>query len=175
MVFNSQLWRSRMFAQLFRRRAARRHHLNRPFLQERLEYLWYFADQGYTLTTLRHLAADLLLIQNLLGLATSSDSISLAAVQSTVNQWVHRRPRHFNHKNGRRGREQLLSRAVRWLRFLGACDSHRRAPRHIVLSPKNLQTTCACKRASLKRPFRQDVGTSKTFWDGSFATTTLCT
>ena len=36
-----------------------------------------------------------------------------------MNQWVHRRPRHFNHKNGRRGREQLLSRAVRWLRFLG--------------------------------------------------------
>ena len=36
-----------------------------------------------------------------------------------MNQWVRRRPRHFNHKNGRRGREQLLSHAVRWLRFLG--------------------------------------------------------
>ena len=108
-----------MFDQLFRRHAARRHHLNRPLLQERLEYLRYLADQGYTLTTLRHLAADLLLIQNLLGLATSSKSIDLPAVQSAVNQWVHRRPRHFNHKNGRRGREQLLSRAVRWLRFLG--------------------------------------------------------
>jgi len=62
-----------MFDQLFRRRAAVRHHFNRPLLQERLEYLRYHADQGYSLTALRHLAADLLLIQNLLGLATSSE------------------------------------------------------------------------------------------------------
>jgi integrase/recombinase XerD len=108
-----------MFDQLFRRRAAVRRHLNSPLQQERLEYLRHCANQGYTLATLRPLASDLLLIQNLLGLATSSDSIGLAAVQAAVNQWVHRRPRHFNHKNGRRGREQLLSRAVRWLRFLG--------------------------------------------------------
>ena len=46
-----------MFDQLFRRGAAVRHHLNSPLLQERLEYLRYFADQGYTLTTLRPLAA----------------------------------------------------------------------------------------------------------------------
>ena len=69
--------------------------------------------------TLRELAADLLLIQNLLGLATSADSLGLAAVQAGVNRWVDRRPRHFKHKNGRRGRVQVLSRAVRWLRFLG--------------------------------------------------------
>ena len=34
------------------------------------------------------LAADLLLIQDLLGLATSSESIGFAAVQAAVNQWV---------------------------------------------------------------------------------------
>jgi site-specific recombinase XerD len=108
-----------MFDKLFRRRAVVRRHLSSPLLQERLEYLQYCANQGYSLTTLRELAADLLLIQNLLGLATSSDSLGLAAVQAGVNRWVHRRPRPFNHKNGRRGREQVLSRAVRWLRFLG--------------------------------------------------------
>lgn len=108
-----------MFDQLFRRRAAVRRHLSNPLLQERLEYLRYLAAQGYTRATLGPLAADLLLIQNLLGLTTSSDPIGLAAVQAAVNRWVHRRPRHFNHKNGRRGREQLLSRAVGWLRFSG--------------------------------------------------------
>jgi len=108
-----------MFDQLFRRRAAVRRHLSGPLLQERLEYLRYCANQGFSLTTLRPLAADLLLIQNLLGLATSSDPIGFVAVQVAVNHWVDRRPRHFNHKNGRRGREQLLSRAVGWLRFLG--------------------------------------------------------
>lgn len=108
-----------MFDQLFRRRAAVRRHLSGPLLQERLEYLRHCANQGFSLTTLRPLAADLLLIQNLLGLATSSDPIGFVAVQVAVNHWVDRRPRHFNHKNGRRGREQLLSRAVGWLRFLG--------------------------------------------------------
>ena len=108
-----------MFDQLFRRRAAVRRHLSSPLLQERLEYLRHCANQGFSLTTLRPLAADLLLIQNLLGLATSSDPIGFVAVQVAVNHWVDRRPRHFNHKNGRRGREQLLSRAVGWLRFLG--------------------------------------------------------
>jgi len=108
-----------MFDQLFRRRAAVRRHLNSPLLQERLGYLQYCANQGYTLTTLRPLASDLLLIQNLLGLAASSDSIGLAEVQAAVNRWVRRQPRHFNHKNGRRGHGQLFSRAVRWLRFLG--------------------------------------------------------
>ena len=37
-----------MFDQLFRRRAAVRRHLNSPLLQERLEYLRYCANQGYS-------------------------------------------------------------------------------------------------------------------------------
>jgi len=62
-----------MFDQLFRRRAAVRHHLSDPLVQERLEYLRSCTNQGYTLTTLRSVASNLLLIQNLLGLATSSN------------------------------------------------------------------------------------------------------
>ena len=108
-----------MFAKLFRSQAVVQRHLRSPLLQARLEYLQYCANQGYSPITLRGLAADLLLIQNLLGLATSSDSLGPAAIQAGVNRWVDRRPRHFKHKNGRRGHEQLFSRAVRWLRFLG--------------------------------------------------------
>ena len=108
-----------MFDRLFRSRAVVQHHLSNPLLQERLEYLQHCANQGYSLATLRELAADLLLIQNLPGLATSSDSLGLAAVQAGVNRLIHRRPQHFNYKNGRRGRVRVLSRAVRWLRFLG--------------------------------------------------------
>lgn len=108
-----------MFDKLFRSRAVVQRHLSSPLLQERLEYLQHCANQGYSLTTLRELAADLLLIENLLGLATSSDSLDLAAVQAGVNRLIHRQPQHFNYKNGRRGRVRVLSRAVRWLRFLG--------------------------------------------------------
>ena len=93
-----------MFDELFRNRAAVRRHLNAPLLQERLKFLRYCASQGYALATLRVLASDLLLVQNLLGLATSPNSIPRAVVEDVVNQWVHRRPRHSNYKNGRGGR-----------------------------------------------------------------------
>src|SRR5215470_3909519 len=117
-----------MFDKLFRSQTVVQRHLNSPLQQARLEYLQYCANQGYSLITLRGLAADLLLIQNLLGLATSSDSLGLAAVQAGVNRWLDRRPRHHKHKNGRRGREQLLPRAVRWLRFLGRLQIPGEAP-----------------------------------------------
>src|SRR3989454_8916088 len=91
-----------MFDELFRSPAVVQRHRSSPLLQERLEYLQHCANQGYRLTTLRELAADLLLILNLLGLATSSDLLSLADVQAGVSRWVDRRPRHFKHKNGRR-------------------------------------------------------------------------
>jgi site-specific recombinase XerD len=146
-----------MFDQLFRRRAAVRRHLSNPLLQERQEYLQYCADQGYTLGTLRALASHLLLIQNLLGLATSSASIGLAAVHAAVNQWVDRRPQHFNHKHGRSGRRHLLSHAVGWLRFLGRLRPPSEKPpayRSLIeefadymraqkgLSEKTIQTRC---------------------------------
>jgi hypothetical protein len=76
-----------MFDELFRSPAVVQRHLSSPLLQERLEYLQHYSNQGYRLTTLRELAADLLLIENLLGLATSSDLLSLADVQAGVSRW----------------------------------------------------------------------------------------
>jgi integrase/recombinase XerD len=146
-----------MFDQLFRRRAAVRHHLGDPLVQERLEYLRSCTKQGYTLTTLRSVASNLLLIQNLLGLAKSSNSIDLATVHAAVNQWVDRRPQHFNHRNGGSGRRHLLSRAIHWLRFLGRLRVPSEAPpayRSLTeefadymrvqkgLSEKTIQTRC---------------------------------
>ena len=107
-----------MFDQLFRRRAAVRRHLNSPLLQERLEYLQYFANQGYRLSTLRPLASDLLLIQNLLGLATSSEFIGVETVQAAVDQRLWPRLRHSNHIDGQQRRKDLRSCAIHWLRFL---------------------------------------------------------
>ena len=106
-----------MFDQLFTRPEARRH-VNSPFLKERLDYLRHCADQGYALSSLRKLAADLLLIQNLLGLATSSDPMDLAAIEAAVNWYVRYRPQHSNYENGRRARKRMFLCAVNWLRFL---------------------------------------------------------
>jgi len=106
-----------MFDQLFRQHAAVQRHLNSPLLPERLEYLRYCAKQGYRLSTLRPLASDLLLIQNLLGLAISAESMSVETVEAAVDQHVYRRLGQRNHKNSQR-REYLLSCAIHWLRFL---------------------------------------------------------
>ncbi len=108
-----------MLDELFKSRALVQRHLSSPLLQERRDYLQHCADQGYSFTTLRELAADLLLVQNLLGLATSSESLGLATVQAGVNRWIDRLPRHHKYINGRGGRIRVYSRAVRWLRFLG--------------------------------------------------------
>jgi integrase/recombinase XerD len=105
-----------MFDQLFKRRAAMRRHLNSPLLQERLEYLRYCAGRGYKLHTLRQLAQDLLRIQNLLGLPTSSNAIDPAAVEATVKRCVPRRKPHSNCKNWRQ--KEIFSHAIQWLRFL---------------------------------------------------------
>ena len=105
-----------MFDQLFKRRAAMRRHLNSPLLQERLEYLRYCAGRGYKIHTLRQLAQDLLRIQNLLGLPTSSNAIDPAAVEATVKRCVPRRKPHSNCKNWRQ--KEIFSHAIQWLRFL---------------------------------------------------------
>ena len=105
-----------MFDQLFRRRAAVRRHLNSPLLQERLEYLRYCAGQGYKLRTLHDLAIDLLRIQNLLGLAASSNAVDPAAVDAAVKRGVPRRKPHSNCKNWRQ--KEIFSHAIQWLRFL---------------------------------------------------------
>jgi site-specific recombinase XerD len=107
-----------LFDQLFRRRQARQRHNTSPLLQERLGYLQHCVDEGYSSATLRSLAADLLLIQNLLGLPESSQKLNQPAVKAAIEKWAAREPKHFNNRGGRRGRENLTQRAIHWLRYL---------------------------------------------------------
>jgi site-specific recombinase XerD len=107
-----------LFDQLFRRRQARQRHTTSPLLQERLGYLQHCASEGYLACSLRAIAADLLLIQNLLGLPESSQKLDPADIKAAIEKWATREPKHFNHRNGRRGRENLTQRAIRWLRYM---------------------------------------------------------
>ena len=107
-----------MFDQLFRRRQARQRHIASPLLQERQNYLQHCTDEGYSVSTLRGIAADLLLIQNLLRLPESSLKLDPPAVKAAIEKWAAREPKHFNHRNGRRGCENLTQRAIRWLRYM---------------------------------------------------------
>jgi len=104
-----------MFEQLFPRAETRLRHLTSPLLKERTEFLQHCADQGYSPTTLRPLATDLLLIQKVLALTGSSHQLDPATVKAAIDKWMSREPRYHSYKNGRRGREYLAQRALRWL------------------------------------------------------------
>jgi site-specific recombinase XerD len=112
-----------MFDQLFKRRHARQRHLTSPLLQQRLDYLQHCARQGYSPHTLQGLASDLLLIQKLLGLGESSGKLDPGEVRAAIQRWADRKPRHFNRKNGCRGRENLTQQAIHWLRYLDRLQS----------------------------------------------------
>ena len=107
-----------MIDQLFRRRQARQRHATSPLLRERQDFLQECANEGYSTATLRGIAADLLLIQRLLGLPESSQKLGQPAVKAAIEKWIAREPKHFNHRNGRRGCENLTQRAMNWLRYM---------------------------------------------------------
>ena len=107
-----------MFDRLFSRHQTRERHITSPLFQERLDYLQHCAAEGYASTTLRPLATDLLLIQNLLGLTESSQKLEPATVRAAIDKWATREPKYFSHKNGRRCRENLPQRAIRWLLYM---------------------------------------------------------
>jgi site-specific recombinase XerD len=107
-----------MFDQLFPRSKTRLQHVTNPLSKERLEYLQDCADKGYSPTTLRPLATDLLLIQNVLALPGSSHKLDPTTVKATIEKWSSREPRYRSYKNGRRGREYLAQRALRWLGYM---------------------------------------------------------
>jgi integrase/recombinase XerD len=100
-----------MFDQLFTRSHARGRHLDSPLRRERLDYLRHYAEQSYKPGTLRELAQNLLRIQNLLRLATSSNAIDRASVEAAVK-------RAFRSRISDARREHIVSVAVHWLGFL---------------------------------------------------------
>lgn len=105
-----------MFDQLFERRAALRRHLDSPLLKERLVYLRHCAGQGYKPTTLRKVANDLLRIQKLLRLATSSNPVDPAVVESVIKRGVPRRKPHSTCHCC--CQVEVISHANQWLRFM---------------------------------------------------------
>ncbi len=66
----------------------------------------------------RLLATDLLLIQNVLALPDSSHKLDPTTVKAEIEKWASREPRYHSYKNGRRGREYLAQRALRWIGYM---------------------------------------------------------
>jgi hypothetical protein len=136
-----------MFEELFRSHTVVQRHLSSPLLQERLEYLQHCASQGYAVATLRELAGGLLLIQNLLGLATSSDLLSPADIQEGLSGWVDRRPGTLSTKMVDAAAYRFSPVRSDGFDSWGACDSPVRRLLPIVLCSNRLLTAAGGKGA----------------------------
>jgi integrase/recombinase XerD len=108
-----------MFDQLFTRQHAIERHLASPLSEERLRYLQHCSAQGGTRCFLRSLAQSMLVIIDILDLATVVGEIDIAKIEAAADRWIYRQPRHFNRTRDRAGRDLLISRATQWLHFLG--------------------------------------------------------
>jgi len=108
-----------MFNQLFTRQHAIQRHFTSPLLEERLRYLRHCSSLGGTRSFLRSLAQSMLVIIDILDLATMVGEIDTAKIETAADQWISRQPRHFNRKRDRAGRDLLISRATQWLHFIG--------------------------------------------------------
>lgn len=106
-----------MFERLFPRRETRLRHITSPLAQERIDYLQHCAYLGYSPATLRSLATDLLLVQDLLDLHASCEKLDHTAVEARLVKWAAREPRYGSYKNGR-GHDRISRRATRWLLFM---------------------------------------------------------
>ena len=110
-----------IFKRLFERRKALQNHVNAPLLEERVKYLQKWADNGASLSTLRHIAHYLLGITDHLKLEIK-DVITPKEIQKAANRWASRstghifmRPKTFSHASMMR----FKSVATEWLDMLG--------------------------------------------------------
>ena len=106
-----------MFEKLFTRRIVLYRHESAPYRKERELYLEYCEQQGYTISTLLHLARELLWIARKLRIDPER-GVYLKQVEAAAQGWAKRR--HFSGQalNTRWTRIRFIQVARSWLRFL---------------------------------------------------------
>ncbi len=109
-----------MWDQLIKRSFYRRRHLDAPLLNERLDYIQDWADQGKALNTLKDAANCLLRIVEFLHLDTFR-TITLEEIENAANDWGHYQ---YNHPQKRApfskcGKERFTWFAIDWLKKIG--------------------------------------------------------
>jgi site-specific recombinase XerD len=107
-----------MFEKLFKRPSAIARQLAAPLASERASFLAQRAEEGAARETLVRLARELLVVVRELDL-TSSDSITLMAVERAAERWARRQRRHHRARTIRWPRAFFVQTATAWLRYLG--------------------------------------------------------
>lgn len=107
-----------MFETLFNGRKTLETYRAAPLLDCRLRYLEHLAETGARPPTLRGIAMAQLRLVLLLDL-TEDDTVSLAQIQAAAKQWSCPALHRIYKRAGAQFRGEFVSRAVRWLRYVG--------------------------------------------------------
>lgn len=106
-----------MFNQLFTCHRAIERHLAAPFMESRLCYLQYRAQQGASHATLRLTATQLLVINDYLSLDAQGE-ISLAQIETAADRWIQRPNQCHRRRDSSATRTKFIAQAKHWLSFL---------------------------------------------------------
>lgn len=110
--------------QICKRSFYRKRHINTPLLQERLQYLQYWADKNRSHHTLQSIAQYLLRIVEYLHLENGK-IITLAQIEKAANRWAKYQYNHPQKKASfsKTGEKRFTSYAIDWLRTLNRLES----------------------------------------------------
>jgi len=109
--------------QICKRSYYRERHIHTPLLEERLQYLQYWADRKTSLHTLKSIAQYLLRIVEYLHLENGK-VISLAQIEKAATRWAKYQ---YNHPQkrasfSRTGEERFIWYALNWLKRMGRLE-----------------------------------------------------
>ena len=118
-----------MFTQIFQKPRVQKRYSNASFLEERLRYLTYRAEQGAKVSVLKDIANFQLLFIKYLPLEKQR-VITLKEINSAANRWAGHMIQHYCWRNSswlpRKGR--FIQHATDWLLFLGRVEIPKQPP-----------------------------------------------
>ena len=118
-----------MWEELFRHSPSIERHRSAALAEERLKYLRRLRDGGFSSSTLRKRAADLLRLVGLLDL-TGRRVVSVREVEEAAREWSRPGILRYHRLASARDRVGFVANSVRWLRFLGRLEERGKPPRH---------------------------------------------
>ena len=118
-----------MWEELFRHSPSIERHRSAALAEERLKYLRRLRDGGFSSSTLRKHAADLLRLVGLLDL-TGRRVVSVREVEEAATEWSRPGILRYHRLASARERVAFVANSVRWLRLLGRLEERGKPPRH---------------------------------------------
>ena len=112
-----------MFEQLFTKPGTIGRYQAAPLVEPRERYLRHLAESGASRLTLRQIALDQVRLLHVLDLS-EGEKVTVSRIEAIAPKWDRTRHHKLGHRRAtsQKSTKRALSRATRWLRFLGWLD-----------------------------------------------------